>query len=397
MNIKTKNSPVPAVVLGSSITTLGVLRSLGELNIPSIYLTNDGSFIPYSKWCKSKVLTSENLSDKNSLNKILNNLPVERAVLFPCSDPILMNVANLNSDMKDRFPASIADTKCLNNLLDKAGLAETLNKFDLPHPDTFVIEKQGDLEKLDAAKFEGAFLKPCDSSKFIRQYGVKAFHVQGCDDAIKKVREIQKAGHSIILQEYIPGPKSNHYFVDGFVNRFGKLCTLFARRRIRMFPADFGNSSYMYSVPLSDVPGAVQTLEKLFANIKYRGIFSTEFKYDYRDELHKVIEINVRPWWYIEFAASCGINVCKLAYQDALEQDVSELKDYNAGTSLVYFYYDLLSCRQMRREKKLTLVAWLKSWWWAKHPIFRWDDPMPAIVKTFKWFWGFLKRRLNKK
>jgi D-aspartate ligase len=399
MNIQTKNnykSKIPAIVLGSSITTLGVLRSLGELRIPSIYLSNENNFISYSKWCKSKVQTSKNLSDGNSLTKILENLPVERAVLFPCSDPILMNVAGLSSSIKARFPSSIADTQRLNNLLDKAGLAETLNKFDLPHPETHVIKKQDDLKNLEVAKFAGAFLKPCDSSRFLRQYGVKAIHVQNREDAITKVREIQEAGHSIVLQEYIPGPKSNHYFIDGFVNRFGKICTLFARRRMRMFPADFGNSSYMYSVPLRDVSGAVQTLEKLFANIKYRGIFSTEFKYDYRDNLYKVIEINVRPWWYIEFATSCGINVCKLAYQDALEQDVSELKDYKEGTSLVYLYYDFLSCLQMHREQKLTIWSWLKSWCWAKHPIFRWDDPLPAIVKTFKWIFTFIKRRINK-
>jgi predicted ATP-grasp superfamily ATP-dependent carboligase len=150
----------------------------------------------------------------------------------------------------------------------------------------------------------------------------------------------------------------------------------------------------MYSVPLTEVSGAVQTLEKLFSSIVYRGIFSTEFKYDQRDTLYKVIEVNVRPWWYIEFAKSCGINFCKLAYQDALNQNITEQKHYKVGKKLVYLYYDLLSYLELHRLGKITTWSWIKSFWRSTYPIFSWTDPVPALVKSFVWFRDFFKRHL---
>jgi len=391
------NSNIPAIVLGSSITTLGVMRSLGWEKIPSIYISNHNGYITHSRWCKSTLITSEDLTDAHHLSNLLEKLPVEKAVLFPCSDPLLMAVASLAPEIKDRFVSCQAEPETINKLLDKAGLAEILSTYKLPHPKTLVIDEQTDLNELENENFDGVFLKPRNSQKFFKQYGVKAFNIANRENAIAKALDLQKSGHSLVLQEYIPGPKSNHYFIDGFVDRFGNLKTLFARRRIRMYPPDFGNSSYMYTIPLSEVSGAVASLEKLFDNFTYRGIFSTEFKYDYRDGLYKVIEINVRPWWYVQFASSCGINVCKLAYQDALEQDVSSFNGYKKGASLVYFYYDLQSCIELVKAKKLSVWSWLRSWWRPKYPIFRWDDPMPAIAKSFTWFGNFIKRRISKK
>jgi len=47
-------------------------------------------------------------------------------------------------------------------------------------------------------------------------------------------------------------------------------------------------------------------------------VFSAEFKFDERDGLFKILEVNARPWWYVDFAARCGVDVCRMAYRDAL-------------------------------------------------------------------------------
>src|SRR5438046_2545616 len=81
-----------------------------------------------------------------------------------------------------------------------------------------------------------------------------------------------------VLQEDVPGPVTSHYFVDGFVDRDGRVLARFARRRLRMWPPYFGNNSYIVSIPLADVEDAVTMLERLLAGLRYRGIFSAEFK-----------------------------------------------------------------------------------------------------------------------
>ena len=105
-----------------------------------------------------------------------------------------------------------------------------------------------------------------------------------------------------VFQEYVAGPMDAHYFIDGFVDRLGEVKAFFARRRLLMYPVDFGNSTLMVSVPLGEVAPALESLRVLFSDLGYRGIFNAEFKRDERDGLFKLLEVNVRPWWFVE----CG-------------------------------------------------------------------------------------------
>jgi len=194
-----------------------------------------------------------------------------------------------------------------------------------------------------------------------------------------RLAECIDAGFEMMLQEYIPGPPSNHYFIDGFVDRFGVVRALFARQRLRMSPPDFGNSTLMVSVPLSDTDNASAALRTLFADIDYRGIFSAEFKRDPRDGVFNLIEVNARPWWYVEFAARCGVNVCKLAIGDALGEPVETISEYEVGRRCVFPYYDLQAVRAEFSAGRLGLMGWARSWLGAYQPVFRWSDPLPAV------------------
>jgi len=150
------------------------------------------------------------------------------------------------------------------------------------------------------------------------------------------------------------------------------------------------------SVPLNEVSGAVESLNKLLKHINYRGIFSAEFKLDRRDNLFKILEVNARPWWYVEFATLCGVNTCKLAYQDALELPVDTVSGYDEGVGLMYTSYDRKIAKRLRKEKKLSLKSWYWEFLTAKKPIFSWDDPYPVIFMFFKRLSNYTKRKLSK-
>ena len=65
--------------------------------------------------------------------------------------------------------------------------------------------------------------------------------------------------------------------------------------------------------------------------VGYRGIFSGEFKRDPRDGRFKLLEINTRPWWFIDFAVRCGVDVCRMAYDDAQGLPVTAVSEYKVG------------------------------------------------------------------
>jgi predicted ATP-grasp superfamily ATP-dependent carboligase len=190
----------------------------------------------------------------------------------------------------------------------------------------------------------------------------------------------------MMLQEYIPGPPTNHYFVDGFVDGAGVVRARFVRQRLRMYPPDFGNSTLMVSVPPEQAADALRTLDTLLADLQYRGIFSAEFKRDARDGRFNLIEVNARPWWYVEYAARCGVDVCAMAVQDALGRPVTSIERYTLGRRCAYPSYDWSAVR----AEHLGISTAMRDWIGAVQPVFKWSDPRPSLHEAL----GTLRRRL---
>jgi predicted ATP-grasp superfamily ATP-dependent carboligase len=157
-----------------------------------------------------------------------------------------------------------------------------------------------------------------------------------------------------------------------------------------MSPPDFGNSTLMTSVPVDETGNASATLKTLLADIGYRGIFSAEFKRDPRDGVFNLIEVNARPWWYVEFAARCGVNVCNLAIRDALGQPIETISEYAVGRRCAFPYYDWHAARAELSAGRLGLLGWARSWLGAYQPVFRWSDPLPAVGEVA----GLIGKRL---
>jgi predicted ATP-grasp superfamily ATP-dependent carboligase len=293
-----------------------------------------------------------------------------------------MAAARMDPELRSRFPASVARPDVLERFVDKGRFAELLVDVGIHHPWSMLVTTPEDLDAIPEGEFEAAFLKPRDSVRFFKTFGVKAFRAADRPDLEAHLARVTGAGLEVIVQEYIPGPAENHYFVDGFRDRHGAVRSLFVRQRLRMYPPHFGNSTFMRSVHPGEAEGAVEQLERLLVETEYRGIFSAEFKLDPRDDLFKLLEVNTRAWWYVEFAARCGVDVCSMSYRDALGQDVENVDSYRAGSTCVYPYPDFFAARTMRQAGELTLESWARSWVSAAQPVFRWSDPWPAVAAS---------------
>jgi predicted ATP-grasp superfamily ATP-dependent carboligase len=368
-------------VLGQGITVLGVQRILAAAGIPYFIVERDDPFVTRSRFYRPLPEESPG-QEPLDLETWLSGLALERAVLLPCSDRWVSAVAGLASELRERFPSSTATTGTLDLLIDKGRFAGALDDLEIPHPRSRTVTSEAELAgALDEGWNEG-FLKPRDSGRFFAEYGVKAFRAGSASELAERLGTLTAAGHGVIVQEYVPGPPSNHIFIDGFRDRSGRIRALFARRRLRMYPPWFGNSTFMRSVPIDEVKEAAEHLDRLLAHTRYRGVFSAEFKRDADDGRYKLLEVNTRPWWYVEFAARCGVDVCSMAYRDALEEPVRDVASYRTGATCVYPYMDYFACRELRRTGDLTAGDWIRSWASSSQPVFRLSDPWPAVRAT---------------
>jgi D-aspartate ligase len=385
----------PVLVLGEGITALGVVRILSRAGLRPLATQSGDRLVAHSRWFEP-VPGGLGRLGAGALSEGLRVLPIERAVLMPCSDAFAGAVAALDQALASRFPASVSAPATLARFVDKGRFAETLDEFAVAHPWSELVESEADLVRVPSRIFDHAILKPRDSQSFFRRYSVKAVHVKSRADAARQLATLSAAGFSFILQEYIPGGPERHYFVDGFIDRGGTVRAVFIRQRLRMYPFDFGNSTYMVSVPVEAAAPAADAITSLLRRVGYRGVFSAEFKLDPRDGVFRLLEVNARPWWYVDFAARCGIDVCRMAYDDALGCPVATVERYAIGRGLVYPYLDYAACRESRRRGRLSIWDWGRSWVGAMQPVFTFSDPLPASVESAKIIARSLNRRVRR-
>jgi len=383
---------VPAIVLARGPTGLCTLRSLMMAGIPAYVACPPGDLVTRSRWYRPVPGSSGwDGSVGNHVHDILRALPLARAVLIPGRDDAALWLADLpHSDLADRFRVSSSPRASLEILQDKSRFGEFLGSTTMPHPRTFTIGSAADIETIPFDELDRVFIKPVDSQHFSQTLGAKGLWAADRAEFEAIWRSLDQRGFKVIAQEYVPGSAADHYFLDGFRDRTGALAGLFARRRRRIYPADFGNSSYCESVPLAELGAAVGHLDALLADLRYRGIFSAEFKRDARCGTLRILEVNTRAWWYVEFAARCGVNVCRMAHEDAQDRPVSPAAQaYAIGAGCVNLDGDIKAVLTRGAHRTEPLPRTVLKWVRAHCHVFRWDDPWPALSGL----WARLRQR----
>ena len=373
---------IPALVFGVGVTLTGVLRILGQAGVRVYAVCDRADIATRSRWYEPPPGGDTSTVAPEDLADFLRTCELPRAVLIPCSDDWARAVASLPPALANKFKSSCPSADVIDTLVDKWKFSCLLDEVGIPHPRTQLVHSAELLQQLPELAFRGSFLKPLSSAEFARKHGVKGFTVGSRTEALSLLGVLDLP---VMLQEYIPGPPTAHYFVEGFRDRTGEICGLLARQRLRMFPLDLGNSSLMESISLSEVEPAAKSLTTLLERLEYRGVFSAEFKFDARDGQFKILEINARPWWYVEFAARCGVDVCMMDYRDALDAPVKTIAEYQVGRRCMMFAIDMLAFHALRgKQNGLNFGDWIESLRNADDALFSARDPLPALAHWTK-------------
>ena len=369
----------PAIVLGDTITALGVMRRMAKLGVRSYVTSRQPGFERASRWYH-RAPGLDGPPEPGGLETWLSRVALERAVLFPCSDEALVEVAGLSEETKCRFRASVPPLATATALVDKSSLAHLLAAAQIAHPTTVELKRREDLARVSDAVLSCSFLKPAQSQAFCRAFNVKALHIDGRRSAEEQLDRVLSRGFEVVLQEMIPGPATNQVCIDGFIDREGRTRARFARRWLRKLPADFGESSLAVSIPLAEVAEAVELAERALGLLPYRGFFSVELKKHEGDGRYRVLEVNTRPWWYIGFTCAAGIDMCAMAYADALDRPVEDAGPYRIGMHVAYPTLDWHARLRAPPSERESLPKAIATWLSAVQPIFSWSDPGPSLA-----------------
>lgn len=372
------------IVLGGFETGLGVVRSLGRQGIRVHVVDHVRQHAAHSRYATHAVGPHPGTDQTGFLQHLQTEARAlgGRPIVMIASDDYVLPVARHAETLEPEMRFTIPDRALLERLVDKCALVELAGQHGVPSPISATVRSTDEIEAAVARVPLPAFIKGRTAVEWRRVVGSgkKGVVVDSPDAMRQELQLLVSRGLDVIVQEVIPGDATRHLKVSICIGRAGDVLAAFTLRKIRQQPHGFGFGCAVESVAAPDL---LALGIKLFRDIGYRGVGSAEFKWDIRDGLYKLIEINTRYWQQNSLAERIGLNFPLLQYRDECGESNEPGTHYRCGVRWVNFLRDVETFRTMRARGEISFGEWFRS---LKGEIcwsdFSWDDPVPGL-----WAW----------
>lgn len=390
----------PIILQGTELG-LGVVRSLGMMNIKSILVySNKNEIARVSKYV-SKAFKCPLWSDYKAIKNFLvkNRKVLKDGILIPTTDFQIETLAIYKKELSNYYTVPVPDCKIVNAFLDKRETYRIARKAGIDFPFAFYpcsIEEA--LRNLKDMQFP-LMIKPRERDKFLDIFEKKLFIVNDKRELITKLELCLKNNLKVMITEIIPGPDTRLYEYDFYVDKNGEIITGIGHVKLRQTPPNFGIGRVQKTI----VNKEVEKLTKRFLS-HLPGFFGPgqiEFKLDHRDKKYKLIEMNGRLTLQIELFAKAGINFPYLYYQDWINSKSAVSKNYIENFYWIHLFNDLKNIVFRHKEENYSLTDYINPYL-KKHiyGIESLSDPIPMIL-----FWlqkiqkipNFIRNNSNKR
>jgi len=371
-----------AVVIGSDFRSLGVVRSLGRQGIPSVVIANQRRSAWFSRYVVKRFKWHGSMDDTNFLNFLLSTGKehhLEQWVLFPSSDDVVELVARNTEQLSKIYRLVTQAWDIVQWANDKRLTYRMAQELGVPFPKTWYPANEDDLRIMEITF--PAIIKPAFSVRLHSAIQLKALPASSFEELLKQYRLAATviSLDEIMVQEIIPGNGCTQYSVGAFC-KGGKTLHGMTARRIRQYPIDYGlNSSFVEAI---EVPALFELAEKLLSYMHVSGMVEVEFKYDLRDKLYKLLDINVRPWGWHTLCMACGLDFPYIQYCDVLGLASTTMAP-RYSYRWVRLLTDIPAGLQEIRAGIITPGAYFRSLSGnIVFSVFDWRDPLPAVADS---------------
>lgn len=311
-----------AIVIGDwHFNSLGIIRSLGEKDIPVIYINlSNGGYGESSKYTfKTYRTPEEETAIVETLLKVIDENK-GKPVIFTACDKAAFAIDNSYEVLKN---------KCyLPNL--KGRVAEYMNKenmckaaeeagFVIPETQTICVDESFKEKVID-------FGFPCILKPVLSVEGKKA-DIQIChnekdlNNAYKLFSESEENYSRLLIQRFVHGEKIEMFAFDGCKISNKKVDVYGQLEKSREYPMKRGSTSYaIIKKEITEFDVAV--LDKFLDLVGYEGLFDLDILKI--DSVPYFIEINFRNGAMSYAFTKAGFNIPYVWYNVVLGKDVDE-------------------------------------------------------------------------
>lgn len=328
------------LILSDSTNTYGIVRALGEQGIGSDIFDESPSYgarSKYAEFFEVRPMDRENI--KQRLIRRLKELREKgvTGVVFATSDDCVDMLAAIRDDIRPYGVPLIAPEETIRLCNNKRLTVQRAIDVGVPVPESVSFKNVDAFREKEGILRYPVLLKPTKTGIFVRKYK-KAVVIENKEEYVKTADEIEARGLGdipLVLQEYIPGGNECLYNTSFLYGRDGEMKAAATGYKIRQYPPNTGT---MTAGRIDDKEELLVYCQKLMEGLDYYGIGSAEFKYDARDGVFKLIEINPRSVLWNYSSAAAGVNLPYLALKDLAGEETG----FKRAVVPVVWIYDSL-------------------------------------------------------
>lgn len=376
------STPVVVMPCGMGHNSTCIVRSLGRLGVPAYTVESvSGAFASASRYCAGKFRWNHKLPDAQSVEFLLSvgQKIGRRSILIATGDASVIFVAENADALKEWFIFPDVRSKLIRSLCSKKEMYELVVGLGIATPKAvFPKSRQDVLNFLGTAVFP-IMLKGIDGNQLGERTGKRMFLAHSGPELLETYDAIEDPDDpNLMLQEYIPGPDEAVCGVEAYFNESSNCAFAVTGKKLRQWPAYQGVTTLGICVKNQVIE---EITNRFMKAVGYRGILDIGYRYDSRDGLYKVLDVNPRIGCTFRlFAAENGMDVARALYLDLTGQPIT-VGPVSEGRKWLVEDLDVLSSIRYLLDRKLTLREWIKSFHGIQESaFFALDDPVPFLA-----------------
>lgn len=372
-----------AIVLGTEVNGIAVIRSLGRLGVRcgAVTATMRGDHAHQSRYLNYVQLLNSAESDGaiiDAMRQVAQRLGPTPAVVIPTTDRFSECLSRNRQHLETQYLLCCPDVDLCDTFLDKWKTARICEENGVPIPQTFCPTTTEELEQVSRSIPFPVIVKPRytfgtgfpgKNAVFKDRGGLEGFFAR-----------TELLGQCVV-QQIIPSGDGDILVVASYSSDARLVKAIYSGRKLRQLLPDYGATCFGLSEPH---PELELRSRQFLDNIGYRGFAALEFARSRTDGKLYFIELNTRTYYHNQLFADAGIDLTQVAYLEMAGYDfVTHLGQLRQKEGLLWldFRRDFQSMRLKRRQGAISVLEWLSSIVRARSfAYWNWRDPLPFFA-----------------
>ena len=385
-----------AIVLGTEVNGLAVIRSLGRLGVRcgAVTATTRGDHAHHSRYLAHLELLDSANSDVeiiDAMRRLARRLALGQPVVIPTTDRFSECLSRNRQNLESEFLLCCPDLDLCDIFLDKWKTARICNEHDIRIPHTVCPTTTEDVSDIAQSLTFPVIVKP----RYTFGTGFPGKNAVFSD--IRSLEAFFARAELLgrcVIQQIIPSGDGDIIVVASYSGDARLVKAIYSGRKIRQLLPDYGATCF----GLSELHPALESSSRHFLNsIKYRGFAALEFARSRVDGKTYFIELNTRTYYHNQLFADAGIDLTQVGYLDKIGYDVAsgdrQLRQRD-GLFWLDFRRDFQSMRLKRKQGRISIFEWVLSIIRARSfAYWNWSDPLPFLAACI-WRLGDLSRNM---